>query len=84
MSRPEGAAGRCQAAGTAEDTQRTDSLAEPAEAGKQAALTRLGEMIDAAKKSGVVRTGPDKKISSQAEPIRQQLADLGIDKKVRL
>ncbi|MBX3704613.1 MAG: hypothetical protein KF822_12630 [Steroidobacteraceae bacterium] len=43
----------------------------------QAALPRLGEMIDAAKKSGVVRTGPDKKISSQAEPIRQQLADLG-------
>lgn len=48
------------------------------------ALTRLGEMLDAAKKSGVVRTGPDKKISSQAEPIRQQLADLGIDKKVSM
>ncbi len=48
------------------------------------ALTRLGEMLEAAKKTGVVRRGPDKAISSKEEPIRQQLSDLGIDKKVSM
>ena len=82
MRPSEGAAGRCQAAGTAEEGQRTDSLAEPAEAGKQAALTRLGEILAAMPKHEGGR--PPQKTGSDWEPVSSvpTLADLGIDKKV--
>lgn len=84
MSRPEGAADRVAPAGTADQAQRADSVAEHAEVGKQAALTRLGEMIEAAKKAKRIREGRPKKNGSDLEPFpeRETLADLGIDKKV--
>lgn len=44
---------------------------------------RLGIMLDAEKRSGRLRTGPDKDIGSDSEPIeRVTLADVGIDKKL--
>ena len=87
MNRPEGAADRVAPAGTAGDRQRTASLAEPAEVGKQAALTRLGEMLKAAPKNtgAAGSAGPGR---GNAVPIANRvsdaptLADLGIDKKV--
>lgn len=82
MNRPESAAGRWGATESAGQTTSTDSLAEHAEVGKQAALTRLGEILAAMpKNTGAKGIGP---IAVPDENRNQPptLADLGIDKKV--
>lgn len=69
MSRPEGAADRGGPAGSAGQAQRADSVAEPAEVGKQAER-RTGELLKDLARADTAKGGDVKSASKAATPIQ--------------